>query len=87
MNPNEYAQQIRETIRTTITLDRIKESPTDWNRIELVRDQTYAHIRDAIKANWQGYTAPEILNLMMLNRKHRAYPLHLLVFGKEAEGI
>ena len=87
MNPNEYAKQIREQIRTTIVLNRIQETPTDYTRIELVRDQTYAHIREAIRNNWNGYTAPEILNLMSLNRQHRAYPYHLLVFGKEAEGI
>ena len=87
MNPNEYAKQIREQIQATIALDRIMETPTDWNRIELVRDQTTEHIRQAMRSGWKGYTAPEILNLMMLNRKHRAYPFHLITFGKEAEGI
>jgi hypothetical protein len=87
MNPNEYAKQIREQIRATIVLDRIKETPTDYTRIELVKDQTYAHIQTAIRCGWKEYTAPEILNLMYLNTKHRAYPLHLLRFGREAEGM
>lgn len=87
MNPNEYAEQIRPQIRTTIVLNRILESPTDWTRVEMVKDQTAAHISDAIKSNWKGYTAAEILNLMALNRQHRAYPFHLITFGKEAEGI